>query len=134
MTNENSERRLRTIYRLARSAVAGVWIYSGLVPKILFRDWSEMTLLSESGVETSLLPYVTHSVGLLEILFGLTILLLWKRRWPLWMTVGVMVGALISVAQHSPRTLHAAFNPVTTNGMLAALAIVTLWAAPPKKI
>lgn len=119
---------MRIIYRLARGTVAGVWIYSGLVPKVLFRDWSEMTLLRESGVDTPLLPYVTNSVGFLEILFGLATLVLWKRHWPLWMTVGVMAGALISVAQHSPRMLHAAFNPVTTNGMLIVLALVALWA------
>jgi hypothetical protein len=61
-----------------------------------------------------------------EICFALAIILFWKSRWTLWFTIGAMVLATLGVAVNSPAYLTAAFNPVTLNLSVAALASVGL--------
>lgn len=119
--------RLSSIHRLSRATLAAIWIYHGLVPKFLFRDWSEMALLGDMGLDVQLLPSALTTAAYLEIALGLLILANWRSRWPLWATIGAMLGALIGVARYSPQVLHAAFNPVTLNGAAIALALIALW-------
>jgi peptidoglycan/LPS O-acetylase OafA/YrhL len=66
--------------------------------------------------------------GTLEVCFGILVLLLWKSRWPLWVTILLMMLALVGVAVSSPEYLTGAFNPVTLNLSVAALAAIALLA------
>jgi uncharacterized membrane protein YphA (DoxX/SURF4 family) len=125
------QKRLARIHTLARIGIAAVWIYHGLVPKLLYRDWSEMDLLHDMGVEIAIVPMILQTFAYLEISLGLLVLAHWRHRWPLWATIGIMIGGLLSVAKHSPKVLHAAFNPVTLNGLMLALAVIALISQSP---
>ena len=72
---------------LARTALALIWIYQGLV---------------------LLTPF-----GIVEVVFGLILLLAWRWRWLLLVNIGL---ALV--------TIGAAFNPVTLNVAVIALALI----------
>jgi len=124
--------RLLRIHRVARISLAWVWIYHGLVPKLLYRDWTEIRLLGDAGVDLQLIPSILQVFGLAEIGFGLLILANWRSRWPLLATIGIMVGSLLAVAQRSPTLLTGAFNPVTLNTLMIALALIALWTLPGK--
>ena len=128
-----AESRLTRIYFLARLSVGVVWIYQGLIPKIIFRDWSEIILLRKAGVDIYLIPALLKTFGYAEIIFGILVLTSWRSKWPLWGTVGAMIGGLLAVAGQSPEVLHAAFNPFTLNGLLAVMAVIALLAQPPPK-
>jgi len=114
------------VYGLARFTVAFVWLYHGLVPKLLYRSPDEMKLLSEAGVAANHLARVSTVLGWAEVAMAVIMLALWRSRWPLWATLIAMVAALCGVAAASPAYLSAAFNPVTLNVSVFALAAVAL--------
>jgi hypothetical protein len=54
------------------------------------------------------------------------LVLLWRKSWPLWATLTLMLGGIPIVAATAPEYLHRAFNPVSLNISLAALAGIAL--------
>jgi len=114
------------VYALARCAVTFVWIWHGSVPKLIARDAAERLMLAQAGVSSGWLA----SIGVEELVFGAVVLLLWRRRWPLVVTVIAMLLALVSVAWNSPQFVTAAFNPVTLNVSMIVLSALA-WIAMP---
>jgi len=107
------------IYAVCRGLVAFVWIWHGLVPKLLFLDRVELAMLSDAGIAAHWLPLI----GAAEIIFGLLGLLTWRWRGYFALTGIAMIGALAVVALRSPAQLAAAFNPVTLNLGVLGLCI-----------
>ncbi|MDQ2842437.1 MAG: DoxX-like family protein [Acidobacteriota bacterium] len=111
---------LALIHSIARLSIAAIWIWHGLVPKLLYRQIDEKTMLSQAGLSLDLLPWI----GVLEILFGALILYGWNWRFIFLANIALMVLATFAVAINSPVYLKAAFNPVTLNCAVIALSIV----------
>jgi uncharacterized membrane protein YphA (DoxX/SURF4 family) len=111
---------LGLIHAVARLAIATIWIWHGLVPKLLYRQIDEKTMLVQAGLPAELLPWI----GLFEILFGLLIIYGWSWRSLFLANLAFMVLATLAVAMNSPDYLKAAFNPVTLNLSVIALSIV----------
>lgn len=114
------------IYALSRLTVAFVWLYHGLIPKLLYHDPDELSMLREAGIPNSHLPAVMSSLGVIEICLALVLVIFWNSRWPLWFTLIAMVSALLAVGIASPSFLTTAFNPVTLNLAVAVLAVIGL--------
>lgn len=112
------------IHTTARIAIAATWIWHGLVPKLIYRNLDEQTMLAQAGAPLSALPWV----GGLEALIGLLFLFTWRWRAIFPLNAAAMVLALLAVAVYSPHYLQAAFNPVTLNFAIIALS-VTGWIA-----
>jgi DoxX-like family len=113
---------LATVQTVVRGAIGLVWVWHGLVPKLLFHDVNERIMLAQAGLAGSALPWV----GWGEVVFGLVMLA--GSRWP-WLfavNIALMVAALLGVVVRSPAYLSAAFNPVTLNGCVIALSVVGL--------
>ncbi len=109
---------LSIIHAIARTTIALIWIWHGLVPKLLFRQLDERLMLSQAGISLSLLPWI----GTAEIAFGFLILSTWRVRQVLMVNGLLMVLATVVVAIKSPQYVIAAFNPVTLNLAVAALS------------
>jgi hypothetical protein len=107
------------IYGICRGVVAFIWIWHGLVPKLLFHDAAELAMLSDAGIAAHWLPLI----GMVEVMFGMLGLFAWRWRDYFVLTGMAMIGALIGVALRSPAQLTAAFNPVTLNIAVAALCV-----------
>ena len=119
--------RVAMAYTIARSSVALVWMYHGLVPKLIFRHPDELAMLGDSGVPAGRLRLIgLLLLGAAEVLFGLLVLVRWRSRWPLWLTVVAMPLATVGIAWLSPRFLISAFNALTLNLTTLALAFVAL--------
>jgi len=116
------------IYSLSRLAVAFIWLYHGLIPKILYRSPDELAMLSATGMPASSVLTLTLLAGWLEIAFALLFLIFWRARWPLWLTIFALVAATLGVGISSPAYLHKAFDPLTLNLAVAALAACGLLA------
>jgi uncharacterized membrane protein YphA (DoxX/SURF4 family) len=108
------------IHAVARLAIAFIWIWHGLVPKLIYHHIDERTMLAQAGLPLHLLPWI----GLLEIIFGLAVLATWKRRSVFPANILFMLIATVVVATRSPAYLSAAFNPVTLNLAAIALSII----------
>lgn len=123
-----TERRLAQIAWLARLALALVFIWHGLAPKILWLSPDEVAMIAAHGLPDHAL-FAPESIarigGIAEILLGIALLAVRRQRWPLLVAGAVL---LLDVALLSPHLLIQAFNPLSTN--LAALALCAVaWLA-----
>ena len=119
------------IHALARIAIAFVWLWHGLIPKLIFHDADEINMLVQAGVPAFLLPRLVSLFGIAEIAMAILVLLTWRRRAMFPLQAILMLGALAGVAVRSPGYLTHAFNPVTLNLLVVALAAAG-WLASPR--
>ena len=126
-----TERRLAQIAWLARLALALVFIWHGLAPKILWLSPDEVAMIAAHGLPDHPLfaPQLIAAVGgIAEILLGILLLTVRRQRWPLLVAGAVLLVLLLDVALLSPHLLIQALNPLSTN--LAALALCAVaWLA-----
>lgn len=102
-----------------------IWIYHGLVPKLLFTDTGELGLLERSDLFGDHARSVMSVIGIAEILFGLIVLFIPKRIVHLLSILalfGLTLGAFIS----NPASFTWPFNPFTLNLAAIVLSIIVL--------
>lgn len=116
------------IHAVARTTLAAVFAYHGLVPKILTRNADEMALLIDAGISIDRTAAVLHAIGVAELAFAAALLMAWHRRWPAFVAIACMVLATATVAVHSPRFFAGAFNPFSLNLSVTSLAVIDLLA------
>lgn len=104
---------------VSRIALAFVWIYQGVVPKLVCQSPIELELLAHLGPAFGFLCSI---MGYGEILFGV-LLFLTPWRWPFLLNIAAMLGLLGFVSVTEPGLLIQPFNPVTLNAALIALSI-----------
>lgn len=124
--SSTSDRALRQALQLCRLTIAFVWFYHGLVPKLLGPAPGELRMDQALGLSGNAAVQLAYAAGIAEIAFAAVLLLVRDREWPLWLTIAAMGGLLAYASWSAPALLGEAFNPVTTNAGVAALAIVAL--------
>jgi hypothetical protein len=117
--------RLSAIHACSRLAIAIIWLWQGLVPKLLFNHADERAMMATSHLPAKLVSVV----GLIEIAIATWTILSWRRRSFFVFNVLAMAAALANVIVTSPSYLVAAFNPVTLNLAMIALSLVGYIAA-----
>lgn len=118
--------RLSGIHAICRITLAFIWIWHGLVPKVLFRHVDEQTMLRQAGVPLPLLPWI----GMAEMALGILVLGAWNARALFLGIASLMVIATVVVVVFSSEFVRAAFNPVTLNVAMVALSVLG-WIASP---
>lgn len=102
-----------------------VWLYQGIVPKLLFTDTGELEILRQSGLFTGFEETVLMAVGIAEIAWAL-ILLLFQKKLVHGINIAALtllgLGALLSDA--SVYTLP--FNPFSLNIAMIGLSLVAI--------
>jgi hypothetical protein len=116
--------RLAAVHAVARVTLAFVFLWHGLVPKLIYRHPDELALLRDSGLSASAASRVVTIVGIAEVVYGLALLALWRVRALFLPTAVAMVVITPGILINSPRFIPAAFTPVTLNLCVAVLAIV----------
>lgn len=112
------------VHGLARVSVALVWIYHGLVPKLLGPHRDELYLAAAHGLPAEPLPRLLQAAGAIEIGFGILLLITWRWRWPFLVSAALLVLLLVDIALVAPQYLVAAFNPVSLNLALISLSLI----------
>ena len=112
--------RLAGAHAICRVGIALVWLWHGLVPKLMYRDADEQTMLAQAGLPLHWLPWI----GGAEVAMALLVLLLPNWRGMFALQAALMIGALAAVALRSPAYLTHAFSPVTLNLLVVALSAV----------
>jgi len=118
-------------YMSARFGLGMLWLYQGIVPKLLVRD-GEIALASATGVGS---PELAVTVaGLAEVGLGLVFLLVPRWRWPFLLTVLLMPVLGLLVALVDPLYFGEPFNPFGVNVLALALGLVGYftWAIVPR--
>lgn len=111
---------------VSAAATGLVWIYQGLVPKLLYTDTGELELLRQSGSFSGHEKDVLTAIGFAEILFGLMLLFVHKRAIHL-INIAVLLGLSITVIFSDPAIYTLPFNPFSLNLSLVALSAITLF-------
>lgn len=110
--------------------LAFVFIYHGLIPKVLWLDEIEI-LITEAhnfGIETATIALVT---GFLEIALGFAILVFQSVIWPIYLAAIILILLFLDIAIMAPQFLTSAFNVVTLN--LLGLFVCTIILATQKE-
>ena len=114
------------VHGVARLGLALVFVYQGLVPKLIARHADEIAMLRDVGVGDEIGRLAVTALGVSELAFAAVLLLAWHRRWPASACLGSMLLATAVVGLNSPRYFEAAFNPVSLNLAVACLAAIDL--------
>lgn len=118
--------RQAVIHGIARVGLAAVFLYHGLVPKILGPDPQEVQMFGDVGVPAANIGQAAVALGIAEILLAVGLLVLWHSRWLPAICAAFAIVSTAVVAVASPRYLGAAFNPVTLNLSVLCLASIDL--------
>jgi hypothetical protein len=118
-------RRIRWICTIT---VAGIWLYQGLVPKLLGPHPDEIAMSEAFGIGLERQAFVSYAAGVCELLMGMCILLAHRHAWPQWVSAVATAALLGFVAIYSPSHLIGAFNPVVMNSASMALSVVAVLA------
>jgi len=117
---------MRPIHIMARATLAFVWIYQGLVPKVLFPNSGELEIFRSTGIFPGKELTWVVALGVAQALLGLFHLAAWRSRAPLWTGLGTLAllggGGLIT----RPDLFILPFNPVSLILMMVALTVIDL--------
>jgi len=116
--------RLASVHRVARVTLAVVYLWHGLVPKLLFRHPDELALLRDAGMSARAAARTVETVGVAEVGFALLLLVAWRVRALFLLSTAAMLAITPVIMVYSPRFIPAAFTPVTFNLCVAALGVV----------
>lgn len=114
------------VHFIARVALAAIWAYQGLIPKLTARHVDEIAMLRDVGVSAAVTNIVLNALGISELALAAALLMAWGRRWPAVLCLTSMLVAMAVVGVHSPRFFAAAFNPFSLNVAVASLAAIDL--------
>lgn len=114
------------IYTLSRSTLAFVWLWQGLVPKLIAKHPDEYVPLIAAGFDRETAEMLVAISGWAEIAFALLIVLLWNMIWPLWLSIIAMTFLLIGVLATTPELALGAFTPVTLNILVVVVAVIAI--------
>jgi hypothetical protein len=116
---------MSVVHAVGRVTLAVIFLYQGLIPKIVYRHPSEIRMLTDAGLEMTTADRALAAIGVAEVALGVVLLIAWHARSPLVVILALMAFALAALPVTSPWALVGAFNPVALNAAVAALAFIT---------
>lgn len=119
------EKIIEFIYKLSRWSIAVIFFYHGLVPKILFEN-SQEVLMNETLMPMVSKKFALISSGVLEILYGILLIVLFKSKWLIY--PALIFGSLITfvLLMTLPEMFKNAFNPFSINFALCVLCLINI--------
>ena len=115
------------IHWIARISLAFIWLYHGVVPKVL-APAGEVALATKTGVPPSLAPAFVVAAAAVEIALGLALLLVRDPRPLLALSTVLAIGLAIVTTALAPELLVAPFQPITLGVAMAGLALAAVLA------
>ncbi len=115
------------VFHLSRLTLGFLWVYQGLVPKLLFRDTGELALLQKTRFFTGHESVPLVFAGLGEIIFGLLLILTFRPIFLLKVNIALLLILLAGAAAVQPLLLAAPFNPITLTAAMVALSFTGLF-------
>ena len=112
--------------RLIQITLAVLWIYQGLLPKILFQSSAEIAIWQAIGLELHLAKIAVALSGLIEIAFGCTFLIWQKAVFIHQLNILGLSGLLLLIMFTDPLQLTTAFNPVVMNIAMIVISMIAI--------
>jgi uncharacterized membrane protein YphA (DoxX/SURF4 family) len=122
--------RLLSIKLVSRIALGLVWLYEGLVPKLLFLRADELRLVERSGWFWRTPALTLQLLGWAQIVMGTWLLIGWRERLAVGVATFWMIVLIALVAGGNPGMLTDPYGALIKDLCLIACAI-TVWLAAP---
>jgi len=119
---ERTQAKLGWLLPILRWSIVAVWIITAIVSFGLYPVEASYDLLARSGIPPSLQPLMLYGAASFDLLLGLGIVFLRRRRW-LWLAqLGLIGFYTLVIAFKLPEFLLHPYGPLTKNlPMLAAI-------------
>lgn len=119
---ERAQAKLGWLLPVLRLSIAAVWIATAIVSVFFYPPELSYQLLERTGVPPATAPLMLYGASAFDLLLGLGILLLARRRW-LWLAQLALIGFYtVVIAWKLPEFLLHPYGPLTKNlPMLAAI-------------
>jgi peptidoglycan/LPS O-acetylase OafA/YrhL len=121
---------LGRIKTISRVALGLVWLYEGLVPKLLFLRADELDLVKRSGIFWQTPEWTLQVLGIAQIAFGIWLITAWAERFAVALATMWMVVLIVLVACANPAMLTDPYGALVKDFCLIACAI-TVWTLAP---
>ncbi len=106
--------------------LAVLWIYQGLVPKVIYKVIEEQQFWEFTGIQFLSIPSLIQLSGVGEIIFGILFLIFRQSKVLHYLNIMAMLFFIVVVAVVYPHHFVQGFNPFIMNTAMAALSIVAL--------
>ncbi|MGW6192629.1 DoxX-like family protein [Bacillus cereus] len=111
-------------YWLVCFLFAFVWLYQGIVPKVIFTHPEEVKMLSALIGSNESSIFILKIVGFLEIICGVMWLLPFQKRKLFILHIVMLIGLTIVAGVTNITSFTGPFNPITLNFLLIGLSVV----------
>ncbi|HGH7179599.1 hypothetical protein DXB51_21820 [Bacillus cereus] len=101
-----------------------VWLYQGIVPKIIFTHPEEVKMLSVIIGSNENSIFILKIIGLLEVIFGVIWLLPFPKRNVFILHIFMLIALTIAAGFTNIASFTEPFNPITLNLLLIGVSIV----------
>jgi uncharacterized membrane protein YphA (DoxX/SURF4 family) len=123
--------RLHIIKVVSRTALGLVWLYEGLVPKILFLRADEIGIVQASQLLWRTPQLTLQILGIAQILVGLWLIIGFAERAAVFIATSWMLILIVLVASGNPSMLSDPSGALVKDLCLIACAI-TVWLLAPR--
>ncbi|MFS0838565.1 DoxX-like family protein [Paenibacillus sp. 1P03SA] len=107
--------------------LALLWMYQGLVPKLLFPEGGELAVLQAAGWFPGGERFVLALLGAGEIGIGLLGAAVHRQGGVYLAQAALLIALAAAALTRSPHLLQAPFNPLTLSGAMAGLCLLAFW-------
>jgi uncharacterized membrane protein YphA (DoxX/SURF4 family) len=122
--------RLRVVKIICRAALGFVWLYEGLVPKLLFLRADELDLVRRSGLIWHAPEVTLQVLGVAQVALGLWLIAGIAERLATTVATFWMLILIVLVARGNPAMLTEPYGALAKDFCLVACA-ATVWALAP---
>lgn len=114
--------------------LAILWIYQGLVPKLMFHAMDEQRLWELQGFDEIGMLFLIQISGYIEIIFGTLFLIFRHAKVLHYLNILGMIGLSGLILFTDLRYFQQAFNPFVMNVAMATLSVVALQLLPHSQV
>ncbi|CAG9614104.1 hypothetical protein BACCIP111899_03331 [Bacillus rhizoplanae] len=111
-------------YYLVCFLLSFVWIYQGLIPKVLYTHPEEVRMLSSLIGATDNAAWIIKMIGFLEIVFGIAWLIPFQKKKLFFIHIIILLALTTAAGFTNIHSFIQPFNPITLNIMLIGFSII----------
>ncbi len=101
------------VHYCAVGLLAVLWLYQGLVPKLLFPEGGELALLTATGAFRGIEPLALKILGASEMVIAVLSCLWHRHGWASWAQTLLLAALTLPAIVSEPSLLQSPFNPLT---------------------
>ena len=120
------DKSLRNILWTIHITLAVLWVYQGLIPKVLYKAQDEQYIWQQQGFGELISLILMQFSGYIEIIFGMLFLVFKQSKILHFLNILGMLGLSLLIAIIDMRYFQNAFYPFVMNVAMASLSIIAL--------